>query len=130
MLGEKVYEGQARVAQMRVLTEDKVEVTFQESGKMLGTDYTGIVTIIAVTRPDGRLYGEGNGLLTTRGGEAVTWTGCGLGWFREGGLVSWRGMKFHRTSSPRLARLNNVPIIFEFDETEQGSGIHSHYEWK
>ena len=65
-----------------------MEVSFEESGKMLGLDVNGFGTYVAAPRADGTLYGEGQGLLMTRDGEMATWKGQGVGKFVGGGAVS------------------------------------------
>src|SRR5208282_4844114 len=53
------------------------EVSFEDSGNMLGVATTGLGTYTSVVSPDGSIYGEGQGLATTADGEGITWKGSG-----------------------------------------------------
>ena len=63
MLGEQIGETRGKRLLRRVLSSDplKVEVTFEDSGKMLGVDTNGFGTYTSQVRPDGAIYGEGEG---------------------------------------------------------------------
>ncbi len=71
MLGELIYEGRgkrtARAIASLVGAEAKVEVSFEESGKLLGAEASFIASYWAATRPDGTLYGEGQGVMVAAG---------------------------------------------------------------
>ncbi|MDF0682130.1 MAG: hypothetical protein P0116_14320 [Candidatus Nitrosocosmicus sp.] len=54
----------------------------------------------------------------------------GIGHLKGKGMVSWRGTKFYQTSSQKLNKLNNMPLVFERLKDENGSGWHKHWEWK
>src|SRR5260370_37083353 len=106
MLGDVISETKGKRIVRRMLGTDppKVEVSFEDSGQMLGTAVTGFGTYWAVVRPDGRLYGEGEGASTTQDGELVTWKGTAQGHFGPGGDVSYRGILFFRRHSLQLPR--------------------------
>jgi hypothetical protein len=53
-----------------------------------------------------------------------------VGKFGPGGSVSYRGMLFFRTSSQKLARLNNACVAFEYDVDPSGSTVSKMWEWK
>ena len=73
MLGELLGETRGRRIVRRVLSSDpmKVEVSFEDGGKMLGIDVSGFGTYWAVIRPDGTIYGEGEGGLITKDRKSV-----------------------------------------------------------
>ena len=98
MIGEKIGEVKGKRLVRRVISVDPptAEVSFEDSGKMLGVAVNGMGTYTSVVRADGSLFGHGQGLSTTEDGEAATWTGTGLGHFGPGGSVSYRGMLFFR----------------------------------
>jgi hypothetical protein len=64
MLGEMIGESKGRRVVRRVVSTDplRVEVSFEDSGKMLGIDAAGFGTYTSAVRPDGSIYGEGEGL--------------------------------------------------------------------
>ena len=132
MLGEVIGEGRGKRIVRRTLSSDplKVEVSFEDAGKVLGVDYTGFGTYCSEVRSDGTLYGEGEGAYLTRDGEIVSWRGSGLGRLREGGAVSYRGMLYFRTPSQKLARLNTVGGVFEYDVEADGTTYAKIWEWK
>jgi hypothetical protein len=132
MLGELLGETTGKRVVRRVLSTEppKVEVSFEDSGKMLGVGTTGFGTYSAVVRSDGSILGEGEGVTTTQDGELITWKGSGLGKFGERGAISYRGILYYRTASEKLARLNTVAGIFEYEVDAQGATHTKIWEWK
>ena len=132
MLGELIMEWNGKRIVRRVLSADppKVEVSFEESGKVLGVSATDFGTYTSAVRPDGSIYGEGQGVMTTLDGEMISWTGSGLGKFKEKGAVSYRGILYFRTTSQKLARLNAVGGVFEYEVDPEGKTHTKVWEWK
>ena len=134
MLGEKLGESRGKSTVNRVLSADleapKLESSFEDSGTLLGVEVSGFGTFTAVQRPGGFLQGEGQGISMTKEGETVTWVGQGIGRFSGPGSVSWRGSLLYRTSSERLARLNGLVGLFEFEVDAEGNTICKEWEWK
>jgi hypothetical protein len=132
MLGDKIGDSTGKRLVRRVLSVDPptAEVTFEDGGKMFDIPVTGMGTYTSTVRADGSIYGTGQGLSTTDEGEGVTWTGVGLGHFGPAGSVSYRGMLFLRTTSKKLARLNNACAVFEFDVDGKGNTASKLWEWK
>jgi len=132
MLGEQLGESTGKRLVRRVTSVDPptAEVSFEDSGHVLGIPATGMGTYTSVVRPDGSLFGTGQGLTMTNEGDAVTWTGTGLGKFGPGGSVSYRGMLFFRSASPKLARMNNACAAFEYEVATDGTTVSKYWEWK
>jgi len=132
MLGELIYQGSGKRIVRRVLSAEpvKVEVTFEGSGKILGTDAMEIGTYTSVIRSDGSIYGEGQGVLMTSGGDSIIWKGTGVGTFKERGAVSYRGAVYYQTAAQKLSRLNTVAGVFEFEADENGNTQSKVWEWK
>ncbi|HUI84253.1 MAG TPA: hypothetical protein VL240_08520 [Candidatus Binatia bacterium] len=132
MLGDQLGESKGKRIVRRVLSVDPVtaEVTFEDSGQILGVAMNGVGTYTSVIRPDGSIHGQGQGLIVTQDGEGVTWTGTGIGAFGAGGAVSYRGMLYYRTASQKLARLNNASAAFEFEVDGAGNTSSKVWEWK
>jgi hypothetical protein len=107
-----------------------VEVAFEAKGKMLGIDNMEIGTYCSVSRPDGSMFGEGQGVVITQDGEVATWKGSGVGKFVGGGAVSYRGAIYYSTASEKLARLNAVAAVFEFEVDADGNTHAKIWEWK
>ena len=135
MLGEQIGEETGQITGMRVLPDQghaaKVEVSFQQTGTLLGAHVNDMGTYISVTRPDGTLFGDGQGVTMTEDGEMATWRGQGVGRFTgRGGAVSYRGAIYYQTTSERLARLNSIAVVFEYESDESGKTAAKAYEWK
>jgi len=132
MLGEQIGETKGRRLVRRVLSVNPTtaEVSFEDSGQMLGVPTTGMGSYTSVVQPDGSIFGHGQGLNMTAEGEGVTWTGTGVGHFGPGGSVSYRGMLFFRTTSQKLARLNNACGAFEYEVDATGATVSKVWEWK
>lgn len=134
MLGEQIGEGRGKRTGRRVLSTDgggfKVEVSFEETGKVLGFDIVDIGTYWSSTRPDGTLYGEGQGVVLSPDGGMATWKGAGVGKIATDGSISYRGAIYFTTSTPKFARLNFCATLFEFDVDPQGNTHSKNWEWK
>ena len=132
MIGEKIGETKGKRLVRRVISTDPttVEVTFEDSGHMLGAATTGLGTYTSVVGLDGSIFGEGQGVMMTQDGEAITWKATGFGKFGAEGATSYRGMLFFKTASQKLARLNNACGAFEFDTDGSGNTVSKMWEWK
>ena len=132
MLGEQVAEMSGKRVVRRVVSSEplKVEVSWEESGKVLGMQCVGFGTYASTPRPDGSLYGEGQGAITTLEGDLVTWKGSGLGKFKQGGAIAYRGVVYYQTASPKLARLNGMAAVFEYDVDAESKTATKIWEWK
>jgi hypothetical protein len=132
MLGEQIGEFRGKRLLRRVLSSDplRVEVTFEDSGKILGVEINEFGTYTSQVRPDGLMYGEGEGAFMTKDGEAVSWKGSGLGKFKEGGALSYRGILYYKTTSQKLARLNTTATVFEYEVDAKGDTSTKLWEWK
>ena len=132
MLGDQLGESKGRRIVRRVLSGDplKVEVSFEDAGTMLGVGTNGLGTYTSEARPDGSLYGEGQGAMITADGEAITWRGSGAGKILPGGSLSYRGILYFRTASQKLARLNNACGVFEYEVDTTGNTTSKIWEWK
>lgn len=132
MIGELISETTGKRIVRRVLSDNPptVEVSFEDSGKTLGVNTSGFGTYTSVIRPDGTIYGEGHGLMMTHDGEGASWKGSGVGKFTAGGGVSYRGMLYFQTASPKLARLNGIGGAFEYEVDGKGATTSKIWEWK
>lgn len=135
MLGDKLGEERGKITGRRVLPSDgggpRVETSFEASGKLLGIDAMGMGTYWSVVRPDGTLYGEGQGVVMGQGGEMASWTGQGVGKFTgPGGAVSFRGALYYQTASAKWARLSGVAVVFEYEVDASGQTHDQSWEWK
>jgi hypothetical protein len=134
MLGEKIGEGTGKVTLQRVLPSEggapRMETSFSESGTLFGVPTKETGTYWSAMRPDGSLYGEGQGITMSAQGDAATWVGQGVGTLKPDGSASFRGAIYFQTSSPKWASLNKVAGVFEHEVDAQGSTRTQLYEWK
>ena len=133
MLGEVIGESRGKRTARRVLSVADgftVEVPFETTDKLLGIDTQEIGTYWSESRPDGTLYGEGQGVIIGADGNNGTWRGQGVGKFVGEGKLSYRGAIYFSTASPKLARLNEVAAVFEFDVDAEGNTHSKLWEWK
>ena len=132
MLGDAIGEEKGRVLVRRVLAGDtpSVEVSFEAKGKLLNLDHTSMGTYTSQVRPDGNLYGEGQGVVVTSDGGMASWKGQGIGRMTgRGTAVSYRGALYYQTASPSLARLNGVAAVYEYEVDENGGTSAKLWEW-
>lgn len=132
MLGELIGETKGKTLVRSVLSTapPTLEASFEDTGHMLGTPTTGLGTYTSVIRPDGSVFGHGQGITMTQDGDAITWTGTGFGRFGPGGAVSYRGMLFFQTASGKHARMNNLCGAFEYEVASSGETTSKIWEWK
>ena len=134
MLGEKIGGAEGKVTSQRVLPNPgggpKMETSFQSKGTLLGTNITETGTYWAIVRPDGTLYGEGQGVVMAKEGKMATWIGQGVGTMKKDGTVSYRGAVYYQSSSQKWSRLNKVAAIFEYEVDQQGNSRSELWEWK
>jgi len=132
MLGDLIGEGKGKRVVRRILSTEPptAEVTFEATGTLLGVATNETGTYTSVVRPDGSIFGTGQGLAITADGDGITWTGQGLGKFGPGGSVSYRGAIFFRTASQKMAAINNVCGVFEFETDPSGNTTSKLWEWK
>ena len=129
MLGDLVGESRGKRLVRRALPDGKAEITLEDAGTILGLKGSGFGTYLAEVRPDGSIYGEGQGVFRTAQGEMARWKGMGVGKFVGAG-VSYRGALSYQSNSPTLSRLNSIAVVFEFETDEAGNTHSKLWEWK
>ena len=123
MLGEKLYEWTGKVQGQRVLPADaegpRMEITFagpfQGHGRLASYKGIGNASYIAVARPDGSFYGEGQGIVMSEKQETIALKGFGIGAIKDG-KFSYRGALTFQTTSSTLLWLNKVVGVHEFEQ--------------
>jgi hypothetical protein len=134
MQGDKICEYSGKVTSRRVLPNPgggpKMETSQQLSGKLMGVDATETSTYWTVVRPDGTVFGEGQGIAMGKDGELATWIGQGVGTIGEAGTASFRGAVYYHSSSTIWSRLNRVAAIFEYEVDSEGNSRSTLWEWK
>jgi hypothetical protein len=129
-LGEVLGEMHGKVAGLKALSDGKIEVSLQGSGKLLGSDVADVVTFWSVMRPNGTAYGEGNGIQMSTDGMAV-WHGSGVG--RPTGPGAWKysyGGVYTNATSQKWQRLLDVYTAGEYEADANGNYHWKLWEWK
>jgi hypothetical protein len=134
MLGDKIGEESGKVTSQRALPNPggapKMETSFQVTGTLLGVNHKTTGTYYSMMRPDGTLFGEGQGIVMSNEGDMATWVGQGVATIKKDGSVSYRGAIYYQTSATKWARLNSVAAVFEYEVDAQGNTRAQTWEWK
>jgi len=136
MLGDQIGEAKGKITSQRILDVEgpKIEYSLSAEGRMKEIDITHMATFWTIPRGNGVLHGEGQGVITTKdgSGEMATEIGRGIGKITDGEKkVQFRGSFFFRASSTgKLAFLNNIVGIFEYEGDEAGNTSEKIWEWK
>ena len=140
MLGDQIGEVKGKLTGQRVLGLEegegvpKIEYSFSANGTMKEVDITHMATFWTIPRENVVFFGEGHGVIITTDGSAemATEIGRGIGRFTDGGKkVRFRGSFFYRASSTgKVAFLNNLVGVFEYEVDEAGNTRHKVWEWK
>ena len=135
-LGDQIGEASGKITGTRVLTPlgghtQRIEVSFQGSGRLLGHDITDIGTYVQTLRPGGVLYGEGDVLYITADAESAQWRGFGVGRptgrFPAGHFAVCGSIE---TESQALGRLNEIATVTEYDVDQEGNYRYTIWEWR
>jgi hypothetical protein len=134
MLGDKLGQETGKVVLRRVIPSGagavRMEVSQRGHGTLLGVEYQDTSTYESELRPDGTLFGTGQGVYMGKGGEVGTWTGQGVGVMSPSGGVSFRGALYIYSTSPKWQRLNAVAAVFEYDVDPDDAFKGVLTEWK
>jgi len=119
MLGDKLGNATGKVVLRRALPSTpggaRTESTQRGTGLLLGIEYQEMSTYESELRPDGTVFGHGQGVYTGKGGEIASWVGQGVGTMSKTGSVSFRGALYLYSTSPKWQRLNAVASVFEYE---------------
>ncbi len=135
MLGELLGQGSGKRTGLRVLPSDgpspKVEISSQGNSTILGFKAQMISTFWNMFKAGGVLYGEGQGLLTTEQGDVAQFKGFGIARVSAPGApIRFAVCGSFSTTSERLARLNGVAEVGEFEVDQEGNYSYKAFEWK
>jgi hypothetical protein len=137
MLGELLFESKGKITDQRVLSVEnripKQEISISGTGIFMGSlEVTTTWTYWAIQRPDGTSYSEGKGVIMTKdGNEVATATGRGEGKMTESGRMRYVSALFYETNSNnKLAFLNHLIGVNEYEVDASGNYEHKLWEWK
>lgn len=138
MLGDLISEARGRITGQRVLEVSaagvpRIETSISGEGKIRGNiEQKEMWTFWSEQRLGDVQYGEGKGVMMTKDGdEVVTITGRGIGRMTEHGTMRYAATNFSRaTSTGKLAFLNNMVTVVEFEVDKENNYHHKQWEWK
>lgn len=133
MLGEMIGKEKGKIVVRRVMPstgDPTVEVTFESEGSLVGVEVRNLGTYLSHVRPNGTVYGEGQGMAMGKNGEMISWKGQGVGQFSPSGSIAYRGSLFYETKAENLLGLNKLVGVFEYEVDADGNTTAEVYEWK
>jgi hypothetical protein len=128
MMGDLIGEFKGKNTGWRVLPDGKIETTAQGTGKILGIDAFLVSTSVG-TMTNGIFMGEVNSVFTTMEGETIMSKGVAVG-YPSGNGGATRGASIHTTQSQKLARLNKVVGMHEYETDMDDNWTGKIWEWK
>ena len=137
MLGELLFESKGKITSQRILSVEngipKVEISIAGTGVFTGSlEVNTNWTYWAIQRTDGTFYSQGQGVIMTRDGRDVaTATGRAEGKMVKSGGMRFVGAIFYDTPSKnKLAFLNHLVGVNEYEVDALGNYEHRLWEWK
>lgn len=119
-MGEKIWEGNGKGTGITVKSTGaegaSIELNFVAElrgvGRLQGTDFRDIGTLVGQVRPNGIFTGSGQGLFVTKDGGTVFYKLCGM--YRvEKGVQKGPNLLTFTTSSQKLSWMNGLVILSE-----------------
>ena len=134
-LGDLVIDETGTVTGIRVLSNDasgsKLEISLRTTGTIRGVAQSTLWTYSQLIRPDGSIYGEGEGVMTTQDGDVIQLKGSGSGQAEApGGTINFRTMLHAHTASAKYADLNSIGLVGNYAAAADGSSVNKNWEWK
>ena len=134
MLGELIYEQRGKISGFRVLDTEgpTIETTISGTGIINGVEVTDIVTYWSRPSVGDRnvFYAEGQGVILTKEGEMASWKGYGIGRYNNRSREDRGSVLFSSKSDGKLASINNMVGVFEYEADENGNTVGKIWEWK
>ncbi len=134
-LGDLVLGDTGQVTGTRVISTDasgtNLEISLQLTGTIRGVPETTLWTYTTLTRPDGSIYGGGQGVMTTQDGDVIHLIGHGSGQAPPpGGTVRFLTMLHAHSASAKYADLNAIGLVGEYEVAPDGAATNKNWEWK
>ncbi len=125
---ELIGEFKGKNTAYRVLPDGKIETMGQGMGKFMGAGAFVMSTAVG-KMANGVFVGEVNSVITTNEGDAVITKGNAVGYPSGNGGIT-RGASVQMTQSPKMARLNKVICLSEFETDMTDTWTGKIWEWK
>jgi hypothetical protein len=112
-----------------LLNGPKMEVSFKQSGKLLGVDAVDRATYWSMMAGPDTLYGEGAGTVISRTGEMAMYRATGTAKMK-GPMPVWRGVLYFQSQAQKWAALIGVAVVYEYEIDENENTHVKLWEWK
>jgi len=134
-LGDLVLDETGQVTATRILSTDasgtNMELSLTLNGTIRGVQQTTMWTYTTLTRADGSIYGNGQGLMTTQDGDVIHLIGHGSGAAPPpGGTVRFCTMLHAHGATGKYADLNTIGLAGEYEVDPEGNATNKCWEWK
>lgn len=134
-LGDIILDETGTIDEVCELSNDasgiKNEIKLTLKGTIRGVAETTKWTYTALNRPDGSVYGQGTGIMTTADGDVLNLIGSGAARIAgPGESTNFRTMLFVHTAAPQFTDLNYVGLVGEYDVSADGTATNKCWEWK
>jgi hypothetical protein len=112
----------------RVLSRGKIETSSQGAGEFFGVDAFVVSTATGVMA-NGVFRGKVRSLITTKDGDTIWMRGTAVAYPQAGGGFT-RAATIQLTQSPKLAHLNKVVCLQEFQTDMTDNWVGKIWQWK
>jgi hypothetical protein len=138
MLGDIIYETKiGKLIGTRLMSVEegtpKIEVTISQEGILnKSMDATSLVTFWSAQQKDGSIYAQGQSVLMLKDDRAATatWIGKGIAHYHDQIRRDVGSVFFRSSNNDKLAFLNNMVGVFEYEILEEGTSKGKIWEWK
>ena len=134
-LGDLVLDETGQVTATRLLSTDasgtNMELSLTLTGTIRGVPQTPMRPYTTLTTPDGSIYGNGQGIMTTQDGDVINLIGHGSGAAPPpGGTVRFCTMLHAHGATGSNADLNTIGLAGEYEVDPEGNATNKCWEWK
>ena len=122
MEGELIGEFKGKITGYRITellaSGPKSEVSFKQSGKLLGIDGMDRATYWGIMSGPDVLYGEGQGAVMSMSGEMAMYRATGTSKMEGKKMPVWRGVLYFQSMTPTWSSLNGKAVMYEYEIDE------------
>jgi hypothetical protein len=127
-LGEPIFVEKGAATIQREIGPNRTLYTFTANGTMNGNiEYSKTGEYVSVSKSNNLIFDQGHGVLTTNdGSETANYT-----FIEVFNGTAYQGASVYSTNSTgRLSVLNNVLVIYKFEQDESGDYVGRQWIWK
>ncbi len=124
MIGAQIEEGRGKRTGRRVIATEpvmKVEASVEETASFLGVEGLNIITYVSHSKPDGSLEAKARASLPRSRAAASPGKAWASGGFGENGSIHYSGSLSFTTTAQKLAKLNGMCVVFDWEIDAQGN---------